>query len=92
MVDFKNIENKMIGIIGKKFIDNTINHIEKIIGKELFLYEQAIDYELDDDEEDEYMFVSSYTNQGEDFIVKIYYGNKTLNIFDINYYNNLKLS
>ena len=92
MVDYKNIENKLIEIIGKKFIDDTIIHIEKIIGKELFIYEQAMDYELDDDEKDEYMNVSSYTNQDEDFIIKIYYGNKTLNIFDINYYNTLKLN
>ena len=91
MVNFKEIENELISFINKKYNDETINQLEKIICEELCLYEQEIDYYIDEDVEDEYMIVSSFTNKEEDITIKIYYGNNTFNIFDINYYNNIKL-
>ena len=81
MVKFKEIKKELIGFINKKYNDETINQIEKNIGKELCLYEQEIDYYID--EEDKYVIVSSFTNIKEEMTIKIYYGNNTLNIFDI---------
>ena len=87
MVKFKEIKKELIGFINKKYNDETINQIEKNIGKELCLYEQEIDYYIDEDVEDKYVIVSSFTNKAKEITIKIYYGNNTLHIFDIDINN-----
>ena len=92
MANIQEITDELFDIIYQDFdgvsVEDILNQVEHIIGKELIEYDQKIDNGIDDDEEDTYLICSCYSTKDDDFTLKIYFGNNTQRIFDINYYNN----
>ena len=91
MANIQEITDELFDVIYQDYdgvsVEDILKQVEHLIGQELIEYDQKIDNGIDD-EEDTYLICSCYSTKDDDFTLKIYYGNNTQRIFDINYYNN----
>jgi hypothetical protein len=93
MANIQEITDELFDVIYQDYdgvsVEDILKQVEHLIGKELIQYDEKIDNGIDDKEcEDEYVICSCYSTKDDDFTLKIYFGNNTQQIFDINFNNN----
>lgn len=59
--------------------------LTNIFGETIKWYDDKIDNGIDEECEDEYVYCSCFSNKQDTIIVRLYYGNNSLNIFDFDY-------
>jgi hypothetical protein len=85
----ENLQDNLLALQETKFdCDEMKSILTNIVGEDMIWYDDKIAYGVDDEKcEDDYVYCSCYHNQSQDLSIRIYYGNNSRIIFDVDFYN-----